>query len=181
MSGFLFDSDFTTAGRRYSLIRPETGRELKFEFSSDLVLHYAIHFAGKAFLCPGEESCPACGTLGKRVLSMIFTGNEQHVGMLEVGLSTMSQLQCIARDNSILNLSGTRWSFLRRLARRPLIPVLSGIAPLPDRSSVSTVAALSGFAKIFGMPMPFDYETPDVFAARAREGLCKKLSEYLLH
>jgi len=180
MSAFLFEETFSVSLSKVTLIRPIVNRPFSLQVTSPLVLNYAIHFIGSAFVCPGAEECPACGTIGKRTLSLLVGGTNRSVGLLEVGAPTMSSMVSIMNEHSLRDLFGTTWSFVRTAAKRPLIPTLVQVKPekMPPRVDDSII--LQAFAQLFGLPKPAPTMDAASFDEALKPALVSKLKRALL-
>ena len=180
MSAFLFEETFSVKLSKVSLLRPVVGRPFSIHITSPLVLNYAIHFIGSAFVCPGEESCPACGTIGKRTLSLLVGGSNRSIGLLEVGTPTMVEMVSIMNQHSLKDLFGTTWSFVRRAAKRPLVPTLVQVKPEKMPLEVDRHLILEAFAKLFTLPPPAAAMDAAAYDQALKPALEAKLKRALL-
>lgn len=153
------------------------GRPFKLNFHFPKVIHYEVHFvSGRGYVCPGEEWCPVCGTIGKRPVCAGFDGSENHVGMLEWGLQTQ---QCIDEErakHNITNLLGTEWVFERKLARRPAIARWAGIVESRGCSPISERRICEVFARVYNLPRPRTTGTLEAFNVEARQSMIDLLT-----
>lgn len=175
MSSFLFDEMFRLGDTKVTLIRPILRQPFDFTVTSKQMVHYAIHFLGRALLCPGEEYCPVCGTIARRNLSLLIGGTDNHLGLLEVGAATLSGVDAEIRRNSLLSILGSRWQFCRMVAKRPLQVSFKGVLPADQIREVSSEMALRAFAKLFQLPRPDAGMSTAMFAEVTRPTLIAKL------
>jgi hypothetical protein len=180
MGAFLFEETFAVKASKVTVVRPICNQPFSFRINSSTVLTYAIHFIGAAFVCPGEETCPACGTIGKRSLSMLFAGSHSNVGILEVGQSTMGEMVLIQNQHSLSTLCGTTWSFVRRAAKRPLIPTLVSIKDEKPVTPLSEDLILQAFAKLFSLAPPPAAMSPSDYSELLKPALALKLERALI-
>lgn len=179
MSSFLFGLDFEVENTKVTLIRPELRRPFQFTFSSPVVLTYAVHFIGRAFICPGGSLCPACGTVSKRTLSLVAAGNEDNVALCEIGAQTLVELERIAATNNLENLHGSSWRFCRTIAKRPLAVEFVGLRPADQRQMITEHKFLLCFAKLFSLPRPTVGANQSLYAESIRTVLAEKLTRHL--
>lgn len=180
MSAFLFEETFSVSLSKVTLLRPIVSRPISLQVTSPLVLNYAIHFIGSAFICPGAEECPACGTIGKRTLSLLVGGSSRSVGLLEVGSPTMVEMVSIMNQHSLRDLFGTTWSFVRKAAKRPLVPTLVQVTPEKLPTPVEDNLVLQAFAQLFTLPKPAPHMDAAIYDQSIKPALVAKLKRALL-
>lgn len=180
MSSFLFDETFRLGDTKVRLVRPELRRPFRFTVTSEQMIHYAIHFIGRAFICPGEEVCPACGTVNKRSLSMLCGGSDQDIAVLELAAPTLACIDAEVRKNDLKGLLGTRWEFCRLIAKRPLSVNFAGMMSPDCFTQLSSALVLRAFAKLFSLPNPDKFSDHRSYAASIEPVLVLKLKAALL-
>jgi hypothetical protein len=180
MSAFLFEETFSMNLSKVTLVRPSLNQPFSFRITSNTVLNYAIHFIGTALVCPGAESCPACGTIGKRVLSLLVGGSNLGINLLEVGQPTMAEMAAIKNQHSMMTLKDSTWSFVRLKAKRPLIPTLVQVQSEKPSVGVADQSIMRAFSKLFNLPAPQQHHDIESYQQYVQDSMIKKLKSALV-
>lgn len=182
----LFSQDWVEGSFRAGMITVHPRSEVQFTFSSERIPIYAVHFIGRAFICPDslgldrKPSCPACGTISRRVLGWAVSGTERYVQVIELGQPTLEAFDRARKECSVQSLTGTRWNFSRSVAKRPLWPKFIGIDPTASRSPISDQVIMKAFCRLHGLESPSADLIWDQFANRIVEQCHRKLARQLV-
>lgn len=122
-------------------------------------LGYAVHWTGRAVMCPGDE-CPMCRSNSRRdVFSLVgFHGSDRK--MLEVGPGTIDNMRSQLAQQGLNTFEGTCWQFFK--TKRNL-PIAANFIKQVKTSPLMSITHLRVVARCFGLCDAHEEETVEQY------------------
>jgi hypothetical protein len=172
----LFDQGVSDSQGRVSINRILGGQSNEIVIGSDRIAHFAIHYFGRAYICPGKRAgCPACGRSPSRFLALLCSGVPGHTMLTEIGQATLDIIVRAKDTKSIERYAGTKWKLSRSATKRPLFATYIETVPtsryfqVPDRDFISAIA------RIYSLPRPSVGTTWETWPEQVGQSLVENL------